>query len=393
MDADKINNLLEINLSAREELIKNLEKILEDKIDSIDVSLENIYFLQDVKKAIVTNLQEFKPGEEITMNRWSDYSCTKVGSKGRIVFQNDNEIMVDFYYQTGCNPPNASDRYKVDKGKAYKTKFYDLLAKYGDYQDAAKKIIEQAMEKIDLSDVQPIGIEKLIDKDEVYLVNDNSLLEEIKQDSIYFKKIRLKGTRKYLRGIGSVRIEAHPKFASNDCYTLHGKGIEKVLREKNEYLDYDSVKPAQTEASQELAELNIKEEAKKVNANYVLINQKHILLTEWHNTIISVIEGIPLMIIGKQEIENLLNKPSLEEDVIKAIKNFIPVKMIKSSYVGFAKLYPKEFITFFSSIESAEQKKLIIESLMKMDYDNKEVISWLDENESELIREVGLKLD
>lgn len=388
MNIDKITeNLFETSMPARASLVENLEKILENKIGYINTGLENTCFLLDVENAVVTSLQDFKPGEEITMNSSStDYTYTKVGSKGRVALQQSNTIIVDFYYQTGKSPPEQSGRWDVDKHKAYKTKFYDLLAQSGNYEEAAKKIMAEATGNIDLIELCPSVIEKLVDNDKVCLVNDNTLLEELKQNSIYSKTLHLEGARKYLRGTGNVRI-----ISDRAKYFLQGKNIEKILQE-TDYSEYNSAKLAQVECSQALAELSIMEEAKKAGANYVLINQKHIL-SSVGDTIISVIEGTPLMIIGKQEIENLLNKPNLEEDIIATIKNFVPPKMIKSNYVGFAKLYPEEFITFFSHIKSDEQKKLIIGLLMKIDYDNKEVISWLDENESKLIREVGLKPD
>lgn len=385
MDIYKIEHVLKTNVLARERLVGNLEKVLEDKIEHVNTSLRNTDFLQEIKNSILTSVKNFKPGEEITMTSSANtYSCTKEGSKGRIVSQGTEEIKVGFYYQTGVSPPNKSDTFGVDKDKACKTIFYDLFKKLGNYEDIAKRILDQAIKDVNIIDLCSSDIEKLVEKDNVCLINDDALLEEVKQDSIYSKRIYLEGVRKYIRGIGSASIIQYDKK-----YSLKGKNIEKILQEKD-YPDYDSAKLAQAEFSQVLAELSITEEAKKVGANYVFINQKHILSSD--STIISVIEGLPFMIIGKQEVENLLDKPNLEEDVITAIKNFIPSEMIKSNYIGLAKFYPQEFIKFFSSIESMEQKKLIIGLLMEMDYDNKEVIAWLDEHESGLVREVGLKI-
>ncbi len=392
MNIDEIANLFGISVVARERLVEGLEKILEDKIEYVDTSLKNTDFLQEIKNYVITSIKNFRPCEEITMTSSANsYSCTKDGSKGRIrSLQNDKEIRVDFYYQTGLGNPEKSDTYTVDKDKACKTRFYSLFKNLKDYENVAKSIIGQAIEDNNIISMCSSEIEKLMDKDEVYLVNDKFLLEELMQDSLYSKRICLEGAKKYLRGTGVIRIGINLKLAAKDSYSLLGKNVEKVLHEKNEYPNYDSAKILQVEVSQELAELSIMEEAKKVNANYVLINQKHIFESE-NRILTTVVEGLPFVIIGKQEIENLLNKPNLEEEVITAIKNLVPSEMIKSNYTGFAKFYPEEFITYFSSIESAEQKKMIIESLMEIDYDNKKVIAWLDEHEPALIREVGLK--
>ena len=385
MNTDKIEYIFKTNVLARERLVGNLEKVLEDEIEHVNTSLKNTDFLQEIKNSILTSIKNFKPGEEVTMTSYANsYSCTKEGSKGRIVSQGIKEIKVGFYYQTGISPPNKSDTYGVDRDKACKTIVYDLFKNLGNYEDIAKRILDQAIKDVNIIDLCSGDIEKLVENSNVYLINDNALLEGLKQDSIYFKNVYLEGARKYLRGTGSVRVISY-----NKKYSLQGKNIEKILQEKD-YPDYDSAKLAQAESSQALAELNIMEEAKKAGVNYVLINQKHIFSSD--NTIISIIEGLPFMIIGNQEIENLLNKPNLEEDVITAIKNLVPSEMIKSNYTGFAKFYPEDFIKFFSSIESAEQKKMIIELLMKTDYNNKKVIAWLDENESALVREVGLKI-
>jgi len=393
MDVDKVKWILGTSVLARERLVGSLERILGDKTGHINTSLKNIDFLQDAKNAAMASMQNFRIGEEITMTYSANsYSRTKEGSKGYILSQKDKEISVNFYYQTGLGNPNKSDTYAVDKDKACKTRFYDLFTKLKDYGSVAEGIIDQAIRDINIIDLCSSDIEKLIDKDKVYLINDDALLEELMQDSLYSKRICLEGARKYLRGIGVVNIlETLVGFSGKTVYKLHGKDIEKVLQ-KRDYPDseYELSRLAQAEASQDLAELSIIEEAKKVNANYVLINQKHIFSSE-DRILTTAIEGLPFVILGKQEIENLLNKPSLEEDVVTAIKNLIPSEMIKSNYTCFAKLYPQEFIKFFSSIENTEQKRIIIESLMKTDYDNKEVIAWLDENESDLVREVGLK--
>lgn len=49
----------------------------------------------------------------------------------------------------------------------------------------------------------------------------------------------------------------------------------------------------------------------------------------------------------------------------------------------------KQFIRFFSKIEDKSKKKELLNVILKCDYENKEVIDWFNENEPDLIREVG----
>ncbi|MBL7100534.1 MAG: hypothetical protein ISS23_01120 [Nanoarchaeota archaeon] len=48
-----------------------------------------------------------------------------------------------------------------------------------------------------------------------------------------------------------------------------------------------------------------------------------------------------------------------------------------------------EFIRFFSKIENEDEKKRILSILLDCKHENKEVIDWLDENEQDLVREIG----
>lgn len=50
----------------------------------------------------------------------------------------------------------------------------------------------------------------------------------------------------------------------------------------------------------------------------------------------------------------------------------------------------KQFIRFFSKIENKGKKKELLNAILNCDYENEEVIKWLNQNESDLIREVGL---
>jgi hypothetical protein len=48
----------------------------------------------------------------------------------------------------------------------------------------------------------------------------------------------------------------------------------------------------------------------------------------------------------------------------------------------------KRFIKFFSKIDQ-NRKKGLLNEIFSCDYENKEVIEWLNKNEADLLREVG----
>lgn len=387
-----IEKILAKDFLARKKLVEELEKKSDEKIVYQNMHREDIHFMGHIEAKIIAMLQDFKAGDEIVMNHLatSEYGCTQEESKGRVISSSGDSITVDFYYQTGKRPPEQSNVWEVGKKYAYKEKFYELLRESKDYKIVAKEILSQIIGDNHLffsgklEEYFKILIGKLIEKENISLINDESFLQEIKDDSLYFKIIDLQGARKYLRGVGVVRLTHNGRGK----ILLEGKNIEKVIR-KYDCKDCDSAKLNQIECSEAIAELNIIEEAKKAGANYVLIKQKHILASQEY--IISIIEGTPMNMIGDKEIKYLLNIPDLEEKVIEVMKELLP-KEIKSNYMGLARFYPQEFITYFSEIEDTENKKQILKSLLECDYDNKEVIDWLNKNESKLIRDVGMNL-
>lgn len=50
---------------------------------------------------------------------------------------------------------------------------------------------------------------------------------------------------------------------------------------------------------------------------------------------------------------------------------------------------PKQFIRLFSKIEDKNKKTELLNAILKCDYENKEVIEWLNKNETDLLREAG----
>jgi len=66
------------------------------------------------------------------------------------------------------------------------------------------------------------------------------------------------------------------------------------------------------------------------------------------------------------------------------------LKPIEIGHKCFYKEDAKSFIKYFSSIKTEQEKKRIIKALMACPHNNEQVIKWLDENEHDLVREVGL---
>jgi hypothetical protein len=59
--------------------------------------------------------------------------------------------------------------------------------------------------------------------------------------------------------------------------------------------------------------------------------------------------------------------------------------------IAFYKKNSDKFIEYFPK-QTALSKKMILKEIFKCDFVNEEVIRWLDKEESELVREVGLSL-
>lgn len=93
----------------------------------------------------------------------------------------------------------------------------------------------------------------------------------------------------------------------------------------------------------------------------------------------------------------------LQEEVVKSLKNDPckkkPVydsflwskgfKDIELDYLNFYKEKASIFIEYFSQ-RGADEKKVILQDIMNCDFVNEEVANWLNQNEVELLREVGL---
>lgn len=68
-----------------------------------------------------------------------------------------------------------------------------------------------------------------------------------------------------------------------------------------------------------------------------------------------------------------------------------PEKMV-AYYISLYKTDSEKFIHFFTKRQLHNEKKKILEGILECDFVNEEVIKHLDENWSNLVREVGLSL-
>ena len=78
---------------------------------------------------------------------------------------------------------------------------------------------------------------------------------------------------------------------------------------------------------------------------------------------------------------------------IPSLEEMYPVEYYADSEMN--KLYEnntKGFIDYFSSLKETEEKEEILRLLYNSEYKNEEIISWLDKNEPELVKKVGLNL-
>lgn len=394
-----IERIIETDSNIRKKIITKLEKRLDEKITYADYQLTNPLFIRDMKNIITKSLQNLKIGEEIRMNSYANqekaYSLTKEGSIGTVTeLKGENKINVNFYYQTGATPPHKSDIWKVKKSCAYKLKFYGIISESGSYEKAAEQILNQIIlsQKVYLSELNKCGkvlIKKLLEEEKIFLFNDEKSLRKTKKKAILYEDVHLEGTKKYLRGTGSAKLIWNYDDEKG-LISLLGSDIEKTRQD--DYTDYGLAKLDQVEYSQTMAELSIIEKAKQVNANYILIKQKQVISSSQDETIISIIEGLPMRIIGDKEMEYLLSIPNLEDNIVKALTE-VPFfeDWTKTYPMILARCYPQKFIEHFPNI-GVEEKKDILKCLIDVEYDNKEVIAWLNENEKELITEVGLNL-
>jgi len=55
--------------------------------------------------------------------------------------------------------------------------------------------------------------------------------------------------------------------------------------------------------------------------------------------------------------------------------------------------HAKSFIDYFSNLIGVEEKKNILRAIFNCDYENQEIIDWLDKHETALVKEVGLEPD
>ncbi|MDP2906429.1 MAG: hypothetical protein Q8O03_00665 [Nanoarchaeota archaeon] len=182
--------------------------------------------------------------------------------------------------------------------------------------------------------------------------------------------------------------EKHPDY-------VHKKNLSKVVEELREL-------PINTELDVQIPDnffafvFSLPYKDQNIEANKLILKQfpksldyKQILVKEYS-------EGSHFC-----EYFDALSK-DLQEKVVESLKNCSNKKLsydsflwskdfksIKLDYMNFYKENTGIFIEYFSK-RNPEEKKVIIKDVMDTDFVNEEVVEWLNQNESELIREVGL---
>jgi len=89
-----------------------------------------------------------------------------------------------------------------------------------------------------------------------------------------------------------------------------------------------------------------------------------------------------------KKLENLIMSEEKEEQIKEEVEDIFNTDPIKEG-VGLYKDGTKRFIEFFSKVEDKDKKKELLNIIFKCEYENKEVIEWLNENEQDLLREIG----
>ncbi|MBL7100328.1 MAG: hypothetical protein ISS23_00050 [Nanoarchaeota archaeon] len=120
---------------------------------------------------------------------------------------------------------------------------------------------------------------------------------------------------------------------------------------------------------------------------------------------ISNLKGDILSAIDVLEEENYCNRElsTISSDNIKKISE-VAIKLenediflkkelenLKGNHICLYRGSSEAFIEFYSKIGAIEEKKDIIRAILNCDYENKDAVSWLDANEADLLREVGLE--
>lgn len=100
-------------------------------------------------------------------------------------------------------------------------------------------------------------------------------------------------------------------------------------------------------------------------------------------------EYFELLEEGKQkEIVKLINQSGLQNS---DYNSFLWLKGFKDVSLDYLKLYKGDsgrFIEYFTN-RILEEKKVILKDLLECDFINDEIVEWLNQNETELVREVG----
>lgn len=89
-----------------------------------------------------------------------------------------------------------------------------------------------------------------------------------------------------------------------------------------------------------------------------------------------------------KKLENLIMTEDKEKQIKEEVEDVFNIDLKKESLYLY-KGYAKRFIEIFSKIEDKDKKKELLDIIFRCDYENKEVIEWLNKNEQDLLRETG----
>ncbi|MBL7100810.1 MAG: hypothetical protein ISS23_02535 [Nanoarchaeota archaeon] len=182
--------------------------------------------------------------------------------------------------------------------------------------------------------------------------------------------------------IGKIDVDTIKKLARYNSWKAYSKIFTKLNSEFNyEIIDGDH---KQIDNLIELAYLG----SKTCEAIDSLISSYWTILTKRYSKL-----GEKLK---KWEDDNSSLKEITSDDIdeIKKIVKYIwnrNLENMKIKHKCFYKENVQEFVKYFSNIKDTEEKEAVVRSILNCSYENKDAIQWLNNNESELIRKIGLE--
>lgn len=160
--------------------------------------------------------------------------------------------------------------------------------------------------------------------------------------------------------------------------------IQECLEENKTYISDDEVDKVIIKGQ---GKDTLKYRSKKVNSFTVEGKRAKLFIENANKVYNEIRRGILKELREKPEYKNLeclvVTEEQIKEEVADAFNTDPKVYGLK--------LYKddtKRFIKFFSKIDKSRKKELLNE-IFSCDYENKEVIEWLNKNELELLREAG----